>query len=111
MSDNKARIAHIDNAKAIGIMLIIASHVCTAPGLYDSSIFKAWDGLINSFYVPMFFLLSGVFESSVCDWRKYGIRLLKLLKYIVIFSIFGFITYGIITGDWSKNGVLMGTPI
>lgn len=105
------RIQHIDIAKGIGIMLIIASHVWTTASLSESTAFHAWDAVLNSFYVPLFFLLSGVFESSSCDWRKYMLRLLKLIKYIAYFAVFGFITIGILKGDWTLKSCMSGTVI
>ena len=48
---NKQRIVWIDYAKAIGIMLVICLHI-PANGTFK--------GIINSFVLPMFFILSGM---------------------------------------------------
>ncbi|WP_084162870.1 acyltransferase family protein [Prevotella sp. RM4] len=72
------RLHHIDNAKAIGMMLIIASHVIPSQAVQDGLIYQTWNNALNSFYVPLFFLLSGIFESSTFDRKKYVTRLLKL---------------------------------
>lgn len=106
-----SRIQHIDVAKGIGMMLIIASHVWTTSSLSGSLGFKVWDEVLNSFYVPLFFLLSGVFESSSRDWHKYGSRLIKLAKYIAYFAVFGFITVGLLKGHWGMKSCLTGTVI
>lgn len=93
------RIGHIDNAKAIGIMLIVASHVVLETdkaSTYDAFIYKEWCNLIASFYVPLFFVLSGMFESDSVSWSKTKKRLLKLTKYLVIFYVWGIFAYTII---------------
>ena len=43
------RIKHIDNAKAIGIMLIIMSHIGVDRELNESFLFSTFDDIINSF--------------------------------------------------------------
>lgn len=58
---SKARLAHIDNAKAIGMMLIVASHIVPTKEVVDSVLFQTWNGLINSFlyhcssFYPVYF--------------------------------------------------------
>ena len=111
MKKNTKRIQHIDIAKAFGIMLIISSHVWTTTDLSESSIFRDWDAVLNSFYVPLFFILSGVFESSSTDWRKYMLRLLKLARYVAVFAIFGFLSIGIFKGVWAIKSCFNGTVI
>ena len=59
----KDRLVHIDNAKAVGLMLIIASHIIPSEPFVKSHVYEIWNSILNSFYVPLFFLLSGVFES------------------------------------------------
>lgn len=100
---SKARLAHIDNAKAIGMMLIVASHIVPTKEVVDSVLFQTWNGLINSFYVPLFFILSGVFQSSSTDYKKLGRRMLILIRYCAIFYVFGIITDGLINGNWSLS--------
>lgn len=100
---NKARLTHIDNAKAIGMMLIVASHVVPTKEVVDGILFQTWDGLINSFYVPLFFILSGVFQSSSTDYKKLGRRILILVRYCAIFYVFGIITDGLINNNWSLS--------
>lgn len=63
----KKRLSHIDNTKAIGMMLIIASHIIPSEILASSVIYKTYDGILNSFYVPLFFMLSGIFEPINVD--------------------------------------------
>lgn len=51
----KNRIDHIDIAKAIGIVLIISSHiVCTTNFSKDLLLTTYWN-VLGSFYVPFFF--------------------------------------------------------
>lgn len=107
----KQRIDHIDCAKAIGMMLIIASHIWTTESYSNSLSFRIWDSILNSFYVPLFFLLSGVFESSNFTLKSYSKRILKLGKFIVIFATYGIINEGIVNGAWSFNSIQHGTLI
>lgn len=103
------RIGHIDSAKAIGMMLIISSHVWTIPDFSNSLGFRIWDSILNSFYVPLFFILSGVFETHDFSWNKLFKRLIHIGKLIIIFSIFGIIVFRLIKGEWSLFGVIKGT--
>ncbi len=70
------RIDWIDYAKAVAIILIVASHIqhrllksglCGSGGAYDFI-----DGLLYSFHVPLFFFLSGLFFYS--SFLKRGLR-------------------------------------
>lgn len=58
----------IDLAKGIGIILVVYGHVARgldAAGLYrDQHSFALVDGVIYSFHMPLFFLLSGLFFQS-----------------------------------------------
>lgn len=97
----KKRLSHIDNAKAIGMMLIIASHIIPSEILAQSVIYKTWDGILNSFYVPLFFLLSGIFEPINVDDKKMLKRVCLLIKFCAFFYFYGVITDGLIRGNWS----------
>lgn len=97
----KDRLVHIDNAKAVGMMLIIASHIIPSEPFAKSHVYEIWNGVLNSFYVPLFFLLSGVFESPEGNDGKLFRRIVKLAKYICTFYIFGVVADGIINGHWS----------
>lgn len=105
------RILHIDNAKAFGIMLIIVSHISVSKEFGQTAFYQLWDNILNSFYVPMFFILSGIFESNKPGWKKFSMRLLKLFKYIAIFWVFGIISAGVIKGDWSLGHATTKTVI
>lgn len=97
----KERLIHIDNAKAVGMMLIIASHVIPSEPFAKSIVYEIWNDALNSFYVPLFFLLSGVFESSEVNDGKLCRRIVKLIKYICTFYIFGVVADGIVNDHWS----------
>lgn len=105
------RIVHIDNAKAIGIMLIAMSHLWVTENFACSTFYSTWNGFINSFYVPLFFILSGVFESSDTSLSKFRQRMLKLAKFIGIFYLYGIITAGLILGKWSLGDIAGKTTI
>ena len=97
----KERLIHIDNAKAIGMMLIIASHIIPSEPFVKSYGYEIWNSILNSFYVPLFFLLSGVFESTAVNDEKLYQRIVKLAKYICLFYVFGIVADGIVNGHWS----------
>lgn len=99
------RLYHIDNAKAIGMMLIVASHIMPLTFVTESQFYKTWCGILASFYVPLFFILSGVFEPSISDFESVKRRLLKLIKYCVIFYVFGLVTYLLMFGTLSWFGI------
>ena len=80
----KERLIHIDNAKAVGMMLIIASHIIPSEPFVKSPVYENWNSILNSFYVPLFFLLSGVFESTDVNDGKLCRRIVKLAKYICL---------------------------
>ena len=89
----KNRIDHIDIAKVIGIVLIISFHiVCTTNFSKDLLLITYWN-VLGSFYIPFFFLLSGIFVvSSDSDNLLNKSSLIKLgrgiLNLIFLFFIF-----------------------
>ena len=97
----KDRLVHIDNAKAVGMMLIIASHIIPSEPFVKSHVYEIWNSILNSFYVPLFFLLSGVFESTGVNDGKLCRRIVKLAKYICLFYVFGIVADGIVNSHWS----------
>lgn len=105
------RIDHIDNAKAIGMMLITASHVWVTANFSHSDFFICWDALLNSFYVPLFFILSGVFESKQFDFTKLKSRILHLIKIILIFMAVGLFVTWSIRHDWSIGSCISGSLV
>ena len=56
---------------------------------------------MNSFYVPLFFLLSGIFEPINVDDKKMLKRVCLLIKFCAFFYFYGVITDGLIRGNWS----------
>lgn len=92
-------------------MLIIASHVWITDAFQNSISFEVWNNILNSFYVPLFFILSGVFEPQSFDIHKTIRRLVKLLIYILIFAIFGFLSMGVVRHTWELSSCIRGTTI
>lgn len=90
------------------MVLIICSHVTVTEPFMHSPSFEAWCAIINSFYVPLFFLLSGIFESSHFNWTSYKLRMYKITRYVAIFAIFGFLSAGLIMHNWSLAFCLRG---
>lgn len=111
----KQRIIHIDAAKGVGILLILASHVVLnseAASPMEAEVYKYWTQALSSFYVPVFFILSGLFESSKLDWKTYVSRLVRCAKYIVVFALWGVCAYAIINREIDLlKGALTYTPI
>ncbi|MCP6134099.1 acyltransferase family protein, partial [Klebsiella pneumoniae] len=62
------RYAWVDNAKAIGIILVVMGHVnrgLHSSGIYISErLFTLLDSIIYTFHMPLFFFLSGLFFVS-----------------------------------------------
>lgn len=52
------RIGYIDTAKGIGILLVVWSHMNSTAILME---FMNWGGYITTFYMPLFFIMSGLF--------------------------------------------------
>lgn len=107
----KERLTHIDNAKAIGMILIIASHIIPSEPVVKNVVYMTWCNVLNSFYVPLFFLLSGMFEPSAADDKKLLRRVTKLLRYCVAFYAFGIVADGVISNHWSLSAFRSQTTI
>ena len=82
------RIAYIDTAKGIGILLVIIGH-----HLMGGESFKVW---INSFHMPMFFILTGIVaaKKSISDDMK------TFLKKNVCSLLWPYATFSIINLLW-----------
>lgn len=76
------RIIWVDNAKAIGIFLVVFGHLSNPDFVTN---------IIYSFHMPLFFFLSGLVFSANPDVSKF---MLKKAKSILIpYFIFGILTY------------------
>lgn len=102
----KHRIEHIDIAKAIGILLILSSHIVCSSEFSESVSLNMYWRVIGSFYVPLFFVLSGIFHPSndTISLRDY---LLKVVRGIVTLfwclAMFGILYIGVY---WCIDGRL-----
>lgn len=76
----KDRITFIDTAKGVGILLVVLFHIDYLPKI---PYFNEWGGVILVFYMPFFFLLSGIFFSGK-NLRKRAMRLLKPFAFFFI---------------------------
>lgn len=74
------RIEWIDNAKGIGILLVVLYHF---PLITDFKILDLVGDWITMFYMPLFFFLSGMFAPK----HSYGKRVRRLLQPYVFFYI------------------------
>lgn len=103
----KERLAHIDMAKAIGLIIIMTSHINSYPSLSESVSMRCYQDVIHSFYVPLFFILSGVFvrpiqNLSTCkECIKAFFNAIKSLIYVLLFFyIISIPFYYCIRGVW-----------
>ncbi len=89
MSQIKKRNVAIDYARGVGIILVIFDHINVAGGLSD------WRMLINSFYMPMFVIISGYCFKDAPLKDTFISRTKRLLLPYVYYQIFA-ITVGAI---------------
>lgn len=82
MSNN--RFEYIDLAKGIGIILVVLFHI---PNIEKLPLFRFWGGWITTFYMPLFFILSGLFFNSSNPFKK----IKKLLTPYICFFIIGWV--------------------
>ncbi|WP_043367549.1 acyltransferase family protein, partial [Cupriavidus sp. WS] len=67
-----SRDVWVDNAKGIGIILVVYGHV--ARGLHsagiwsDATSFSFLDSAVYSFHMPLFFFLSGLYFLNLSDF-------------------------------------------
>ncbi len=77
------RIASIDNARAIGIVLVVAGHAPALPAILSDMIF--------AFHMPLFFLLSGLVVGSDRLQMPTGRRARLLARSLLVPYVFYFI--------------------
>lgn len=105
------RVAWIDYARAIGIVLVVYGHVVR--GLLDAdllaheTIHRLMDSVIYSFHMPLFFLLSGLNLAGSMTSRGVGrfvaSKVDRLLIPYVIWSILQG-TLEVAFSNWTNNG-------
>lgn len=94
----KDRTHWVDNAKAIGIILVVYGHV--ARGLVNSNIeaptpyYQLLDQVIYSFHMPLFFFLSGLFFIQTLDKKSAG----KLVLSKVDTILYPYVVWSLIQG-------------
>lgn len=105
----KSRINYIDVAKGIGILLVVFQHCLGGGTLTDTM--PATSKAIASFYMPLFFFISGYLYSlkpakDVFYSKVKSLLIPLLLIYILnfftnnIFSAFGLKNYLLLEGYW-----------
>lgn len=93
------RLTWVDNAKGIGIVLVVYGHV--ARGMQHSGIlkysplFQFLDAAVYSFHMPLFFFLSGMFFPG--SYKKYGLGLFanKIATIVYPYFVWSCIQLGI----------------
>lgn len=78
-----SRIAFIDTAKAVGIVLVVAGHVPEAPPLIVT--------LIYSFHMPLFFFISGYLLTPQRVAAHWGVLLRRGLRSLMVPYLFFFL--------------------
>lgn len=90
-----SRDLRLDGLKLFLVGMVVAGH-CIQPFRYDNVFHGGVYGLIYSFHMPLFVLLSGYFF-KVCDWKsevRKNFRLLETFVTItIVFWIAGGMTY------------------
>lgn len=99
---NKERIVWIDIAKGIGIMLVIIGH-CFYHG-YLQSLFR---GVIFSFHMPLFFIISGYTLSCSDSFKKLFLKTFLKFKRLIIPSLIIYLISIILESlnDWFNYGL------
>lgn len=88
--ENKvARIAWVDVAKGIGILLVILGHTVSEVGTLAEQMIRA---LIFSLHMPLFFILSALTYQFSIDITEFVFKLKKSFKHLIIPAL---ILYGI----------------
>jgi len=89
-----ARQEWLDLARAIGIILVVAGHTgrgLAAADVMEGPITGAFDRVVYSFHIPLFFMISGwLFAGSICRrpfLHSWKIRTLRLVHPYVVWSI------------------------
>lgn len=77
------RVASIDNARAIGIVLVVLGHAPTLPAMVSNMIF--------AFHMPLFFLLSGLVVASDRLQMDTGRRARLLARSLLVPYVFYFV--------------------
>lgn len=86
VAERRDRIASIDAAKAIGIVLVCSGHVergLFAAGIVDSSTWIASDFTLYTFHMPLFFFLSGLTMRSGLD-RSFRMHLVSKARALLL---------------------------
>lgn len=100
-----ARLGFIDNAKAVGIVLVVLGHT------YYASTVTPLMNLIFGFHMPLFFLISGMLAAShPVPWQTlaHKLRLRLLAPYVFFFALS--YAYWLATRRFSQSGVHASDP-
>ena len=84
------RVQHIDIAKGVGIILVVWLHFPILSGLNK---FDNWGGYITSFYMVLFFMLSGVFFKRTSLTK----RIRRLMQPYICFYLMACVYYTLVS--------------
>ena len=93
--DKKNRIAYLDVARGIGILLVVIGHITSEGSLIHTAIY--------SFHMPLFFILSGMTMKPTKLKQAFGVSIFQerklIVQYIiwsVFYTLFDIVTYGML---------------
>lgn len=101
----KRRVEWIDTAKGIGILLVLFSHIMAAYArrANDQEILSSTSVLIvGSFFMPLFFYLSGIFIQSSLNKSFVTVIKQKFMRLMVPYFVWGII-FVILWGVYSQH--------
>ncbi|MEZ2333772.1 acyltransferase family protein [Mesorhizobium sp. RCC_202] len=107
---NPNRMAWVDTAKGLSIILVVMMYSAYNTGEYTGGVgFMHYViGFATPFRMPEFFLISGLFLSLVIDrpWRRYLDR--RVVHYLYFYVLWAIISIGLKIGIFSRdpNGML-----
>ena len=91
----KQRILYIDNLKALAIISVIISHVFWFSFGHNENV---WSRLISTYYMPLFFFISGAFAKDSMTLRHLGMKTKQLLlPFLTVGSL-----YTMLNSNWHE---------
>lgn len=91
-SSQEGRLDFIDLAKGIGMFMVIYLHITinynSTENVYHGS---HWDTFVHSMFMPLFFIISGLFFSVKLPFKEWIRR--KIRRMVFPFVLFYILTY------------------
>ena len=92
IKNKEGRLDFVDSAKGFGMLMVIYLHVTiNYPSSINVYMGSHWDVFVHSMFMPLFFILSGVFFSARQPFKVWMAK--KVHRLIVPFILFYVLTY------------------